>query len=149
MNTTTFVPSVPKSLGYAGLLPFLALSIGLWVIPQQYTHEVTQALLAYGAVILSFMGAIHWGAAIDLVNKKQQKQLAWSVLPSLVAWLALLVPVIYGYFLLIIAFAMLCVLDSIASKQKIMPPWYPQLRIPLTTVVITCLVIALLAITVK
>ena len=146
MNSITIVPAVPKFLGYAGLLPFLALSAGLWFVPQQYTSQVSQALLAYGGVILSFMGAIHWGVAINLESTIQKKQLGWSVVPPLIAWVALLLPEIYGYSLLTVAFAVLCMLDSYMTKQKTMPPWYPRLRIPLTIVVIVSLIMGQIAV---
>jgi hypothetical protein len=146
MSNTPSVPAVPKYLGYAGLIPFLGLSAGLWFIPQQYESSISLALLAYGAVILSFMGAIHWGVAIELENTLQKMQLGWSVVPALIGWVALLLPVIYGYSILIIAFSALCIVDSYMTKQKAMPPWYPRLRVPLTAVVVLSLISAQVAV---
>lgn len=149
MSTTPSVPVVPKYLGYAGLIPFLGLSAGLWFIPRQYESSISLALLAYGAVILSFMGAIHWGVAIKLENTLQNKQLGWSVVPALIGWVALLIPVIYGYSLLIIAFVTLCMVDSYMTRQKTMPQWYPGLRVPLTAVVVLSLISAQVAIVLR
>ena len=92
------------------------------------------------------MGAIHWGVAINLESTIQKKQLGWSVVPPLIAWVALLLPEIYGYSLLTVAFAVLCMLDSYMTKQKTMPPWYPRLRIPLTIVVIVSLIMGQIAV---
>ena len=143
-RTETVVPRVTKILGYAGLIPFVVLSTGLWIAPPQYFSQINQALIAYAAVILSFMGAVHWGMAIDLASKAQEKRLSLSVIPALTGWLALLAPVNYGYSLLIVAFSLLCIVDSLLAKQHATPLWYPSLRIPLTTVVVCSLIIALL-----
>ena len=91
------------------------------------------------------MGAVHWGMAIELANKAQKMRLSLSVTPALIGWLALLAPVNYGYSLLIVAFSLLCIVDSLLAKQHAVPLWYPSLRIPLTTVVVCSLIVALLA----
>jgi hypothetical protein len=54
----TEIREFPKSLGYAGLLPFvgLALLMYLWGANQGFLRH---ALLAYGACIVSFIGAMH------------------------------------------------------------------------------------------
>ena len=144
MNTVP-IPFIAKILGYAGLVPFLVLALGLWIIPQPYTDQLNQALMTYAAIILSFMGAVHWGAAVDLVNKNQQLQLGLSVIPPLIEWLALLLPIFYGLSLLTVAFVLLCIIDSLSTKLNAMPRWYPKLRVPLTTIVVSCMITALLA----
>jgi len=58
-----------KALGYAGLIPFVVFSIGCW-IPLPYVTNAPYILITYGAVILSFMGAVHWGVA--MAHKDQQ-----------------------------------------------------------------------------
>lgn len=63
----TALPISVAWLGYGGLLPFVALAgIGWWApgTPLWGTPLWGTALLAYGAVILSFVGALHWGFAM-------------------------------------------------------------------------------------
>jgi len=48
------------------------------------------ALLGYGATITSFLGAIHWGFVMRDGSKQSFVLLGWGVVPSLVAWIALL-----------------------------------------------------------
>ena len=43
------------------------------------------AQLAYGAVILTFVGAVHWGYAMR-DEEIRWGRMTWSVTPSLVAW---------------------------------------------------------------
>jgi len=83
-------------LGYAGLLPFVALACAAWVAPAAYRAQAAFALLAYGAAIASFLGAIHWGLAMRGPLILQPGPFVWGVFPSLVAWVALLLPVSQG-----------------------------------------------------
>lgn len=55
------IPPLTRLLGFAGLLPFLAAALGAWAGPEAWRGAALWALAAYGAVILSFLGAVHWG----------------------------------------------------------------------------------------
>ena len=76
-------------LGFGGLIPFIGLS-GLSVLTSD-THQQTLlfSLLAYGATIISFLGAIHWGLTMREPSPHSLR-LVWGVIPSLVAWLSLI-----------------------------------------------------------
>ena len=136
------VPRLPAQLGYAGLLPFVMLSAAIWLAPATYQVLINQALLLYASLILTFMGAVHWGLAMFQTPVDYRTQLGFSVVPALVAWIALFLPEIINYSVLIIAFALLCLFDTRMSKLGRAPNWYPQLRSPLTAVVIACLIVA-------
>ena len=136
------VPRLAALLGYAGLIPFVVLSAALWLVPATYQVLINQALLLYASLILAFMGAVHWGLAMLQTKMEYQRQLVFSVIPALVAWLALFLPEILNYSVLIIAFALLCLFDTRMSKTGRAPSWYPRLRSPLTTVVVASLLVA-------
>ncbi|NNF96911.1 MAG: DUF3429 domain-containing protein [Halobacteria archaeon] len=136
------VPRLPGLLGYAGLIPFVALSAALWLAPATYQVLINQALLLYASLILAFIGAVHWGLAMLMTNMDYQRQLRFSVIPALVAWFALFLPEILNYSVLIIAFALLCLFDTRMAKTGRAPSWYPHLRSPLTAVVVTSLIVA-------
>jgi hypothetical protein len=138
------LPALAAQLGYAGLIPFVGLSMGLWVLPETYQPLASSALLAYAAIILSFMGAVHWGLAIAS-EEVDNWQLGISVIPPLVAWFASFAPPMINYSILIVAFAGLCVFDGRMVKAGKAPAWYPKLRTPLTAVVVASLIIAELA----
>jgi hypothetical protein len=131
-------------LGYAGLIPFIALSFAAWFeVPLlDRPHFLLQT---YAAVILAFMGAIHWGAAMSKEDRLSATQLGLSVLPPLLAWLALMLPQAYGYSLFIVSFVLLCIFDGMLGKHGRVPSWYVPMRIRLTTVVVICLILAALA----
>lgn len=53
------VPPSATRLGHAGLLPFVALAAWTLLAAGAQREFPAQALLAYGATITSFLGAIH------------------------------------------------------------------------------------------
>jgi hypothetical protein len=91
MSAAVSVPVDPKAkwLGYAGLLPFLAGAAGVWWLPVGSNAMAGAGLAAYAAVIVSFLGGIHWGLGF---RDRTSLSFVWSVVPSLLAWGALLLP---------------------------------------------------------
>lgn len=77
-------------LGIAGLLPFVAGAIALWSLPPTESAWVSRALAAYAATIVAFLGGLHWGLAAR--GGQSARQYVWGVVPSLLAWVALLLP---------------------------------------------------------
>ena len=61
-----------------------------WLLDDPPQAQAVFVLLAYGATILSFLGAIHWGLALRDPTDPPVAMLMWSVMPSLAAWAALL-----------------------------------------------------------
>lgn len=78
-------------LGYAGVIPFIAAVVLMGSTGPELKQIALDAFLVYGAVILSFLGGIRWGAA---ATAKSDANLALivSVLPSLWAAVCLLLP---------------------------------------------------------
>lgn len=133
-----------RLLGYAGLVPFIVFSVATWVsLPG--VNDPHLILTAYAAMILAFMGAIHWGVAMTRESAIANAELGLSVLPALLAWLTLLIPTLLAYGLLIVGFAVLYWADSHTSRRGILPEWYLPMRRVLTAVVLTCLFAAALA----
>lgn len=85
-----------RRLGLAGLAPFVGGALLVWLgLPQEQHAFVTLALSGYAALILSFLGGIHWGLAMRL-SAPPALPLVWGVMPSLLAWPALLMPPFAG-----------------------------------------------------
>jgi hypothetical protein len=133
-----------KLLGYAGLIPFIVFSTGSWfqlpIIP-----DSTYILTAYAAIILSFMGAIHWGVAMSSTEVHSGKYFIASVIPGLSAWVALLMPQRYAIVLLMIGFIVLILYDWSVEKPQRLPAWYIPMRNELTLVVMICLTLTQLS----
>ena len=138
----TALPTSVAWLGYGGLLPFAALAgIGWWA---PGTPLWGTALLAYGAVILSFVGALHWGFAMaqsGLSAPERTRCFIWSVVPSLMAWPATLLPHVVGSVLLVAGFAAHLVQDHRLAARTSLPVWYLPLRWRLTVTACVCLAV--------
>ena len=81
-----------RLLGHAGLLPFVLGALLVWVGLAPDLHAfVTLALSAYAGLIVSFLGGIHWGLAFRH-SAPPASLFLWGVVPSLVAWLAVIMP---------------------------------------------------------
>ena len=125
-------PRVAYVLGLAGLIPFVAALLGVWVLDGQWFDLSAQALSVYGAVILSFLGGIRWGMA--LLGKGGDDDLAWvlSIVPSLVAWAAVLIGGPSGLILLACGFGAQWLYDMRAVQDAALPTWFGGLRTVLT-----------------
>jgi hypothetical protein len=140
------IPPAAAWLGAAGLLPFLGLALAALILGGAASATALRALLAYGAVILSFLGGIHWGLAI--AAPATQRLTAWlclSIIPSLLAWVALLLPAPAGLLLLAASIAAMLLPDRRATASGQAPAWYPALRLPLSAAAAISLLAATLA----
>ncbi|MBV2133017.1 DUF3429 domain-containing protein [Pseudomonas sp. MAP12] len=144
--TATRPPQLAWLLGMAGLIPFVSGALGIWITPVGWRPLVLAALLDYAAVILAFMGAIHWGLAMraEQDDLRAQLQLGLSVIPPLLGWAAVSfgLPAALAIPVFVLAFVGLYLADLRAVRLGLAPVWYRPLRMPLTVVVVACLLIA-------
>ena len=142
------VSPLAEATGYAGLLPFLGALLGVGLLPTFEQRDLAQRLaLGYGATILSFVGAVHWGAAMLHARMNEGDRavfMTWSVVPALVAWAALLMPAKTGLLLMAATFAAHYGADRQFAQRFALPSWYLRLRAGLSAVVIICLLLAIL-----
>ena len=145
MDRDDNVPPSAAWLGGLGALPFIGLAGAAPYLDSAPRMFAVHALAAYGAIILSFLGGVHWGLAIgsrsEVDDPALRTRLIVSVIPSLAAWAALLVPENQGLFLLAAAVAAMLWVDLRATRLGHAPPWYPKLRLPLTCVVVAALLL--------
>jgi len=99
-----------EALGYGGLIPFIAgaAALGMW----PGNDWIARALVGYAAVIVTFLGAIHWGRVLARPEEAEASRLLqWGVIPSLLAWLALLPPPDVGLGLMLGLVTLVLVVD--------------------------------------
>lgn len=91
MKSMKQAPKPALYLGLSGLIPFVAAPLVMAAV-ELYVPEIAFAQVAYGATIVSFLGGVRWGFAIPEGSpaKPDWMNLANSVVPSLIAWVALL-----------------------------------------------------------
>ena len=144
MMTTDKNSFLPMLLGYMGLIPMITPTILLFL---EGNHSVMWShwLTAYAAVILTFVGALHWAFAMT-VNKLSETErrltFIWSVIPALIAWIALFINAFYGSILIAIFFVLNLAMDKKIPKNSGLPSWYLPLRSRLTYTMMTCLLLA-------
>ncbi|MEM7121454.1 MAG: DUF3429 domain-containing protein [Pseudomonadota bacterium] len=143
-SSTVPIPAPALWLGASGAVPFVTLAVASLTVDSASQAPVIVALGFYGAVILSFLGGVQWGLAIKdhEAAGASFNRLGLSVVPSLIAWLALLLPALAGLPLLAVAFIAAYVGDRRAGQRGLAPAWYPRLRLPLTVVVVASLLAA-------
>ena len=125
-----------KQLAYAGIVPFVILALGCW--NDQFSLYAGRWLAGYAAVILSFVGAVHWGIA--LVRPQEERRLLFSILPALSGWLVLMVSIRLALPALAIAFVMVWQTER-EQYFSWLPDWYLQLRSRVTVAVAACLIV--------
>ena len=64
-DITLAPPRTVAWLGYGGLIPFLSLTTAS-LLDRHHAAVWSDALYGYAAIILSFVGALHWGLAMGL-----------------------------------------------------------------------------------
>jgi len=123
-----------RVLGYGGLVPFVFFGIAAWFGSSDWQVFALHALAVYAAVILSFLGAIHWGLALaDPAHRVfGLAGPAWAVLPSIAAWLALLLPKTAALIVLLLLFPLVLWVDRASLRAMPLPPGYLTLRAHLT-----------------
>lgn len=127
------------ALGVGGLLPFLLGAAGLWALSLEWAGLAATALLTYAAVIVSFLGGIHWGLAMRQ-QRAPRGWLIWGVLPSLLAWAGLLLNSAWGLLLMAASLIVCYVVDCQIYRPLQLGAWL-MLRGLLTLVaVVSCLV---------
>ena len=133
-------------LGYLGAIPFLSLAVTLSLVDAQSRVLVAPALHLYGAIILSFLGGLHWGRIACKQDYKTSDKwfLIYSVVPSLIGWLSFLLSYIWhdASSILIAGFIMSYVIDIRFSKTCQWQSWMKPLRTNLT--LIACFSLTLL-----
>lgn len=139
------MPTAVGMLGYGGLIPFIGLATLANIEP---SHGILYrgALLLYGAVILSFVGAIHWGVAMivtDLNDQDRRAAYVWSVIPALMAWMTYILSPITAALVLVLGFLLQYWRDATLARKIAWPVWYLPLRIRLTLVAILSLFVGI------
>ena len=90
------LPPVVRYLAYAGLIPFIGLALMVQLAPTPINYLSAESIASYGAIIVAFMGALHWGANLQTLGKPtsgdrwiDRNAWIWGITPALIAWVAL------------------------------------------------------------
>ncbi|KAK3346529.1 hypothetical protein B0T25DRAFT_280170 [Lasiosphaeria hispida] len=164
------VPREPYALGLAGTLPYLATSISTvylawdlntaWPTTSNFlnsilvSHETAAHWLhllepiqvGYGAVIISFLGAVHWG--LEYAEKTPSRdrtrfRYGIGVIAPAIAWPTIFMPIHWALTTQFLSFTFLYFADARATTKGWTPSWYGTYRFVLTAVVGAAIFISL------
>ncbi|KUJ15269.1 uncharacterized protein LY89DRAFT_698120 [Mollisia scopiformis] len=158
------VPRDALYIGAAGVLPYAATSLSTVYLAYDINHAhahgtgylfspetahqllglVTPIQIGYGAVIISFLGAIHWGMEFaGYGGHHGYRRYMYGVISTAVAWPTIFMPVEYALITQFLAFNFLYFADARASVRGWFPAWYSIYRFVLTFIVGASIVISL------
>ncbi len=137
-------PPLAWALGLAGLIPFVAGAGWLLLAPAE--PMAVRALAAYAATIVSFLGGIHWGLVMARAGGAAAgAQLVWGVVPSLIAWPALLLPAAWSLALLAAALVLCFMVDRRSYPGLGLAAWLPLRALLSAVAALSCAAGAALA----
>lgn len=160
----TDVPKESLYLGAAGVLPYAATSLSTVYLAYNINHAqtsgaglsfspetahqlldiITPIQIGYGAVIISFLGAIHWGLEYaGYGGYHSYRRYVYGVIAPAIAWPTLLMPIEYALITQFLAFNFLYLADARATVRGWFPSWYSTYRFVLTFIVGASIVISL------
>ena len=132
-------------LGYAGLVPFVLLTGLMWLVDTELLPFVSIALGAYAATIVSFLGGVHWGIGFMKGESASSFNFVWGVTPSLLAWLALVLPAYAALPLLGLVLVACYMVDRKTYPTAGIRQWLPM-RLRLTVVAMLSCVLSAAAV---
>ncbi|TQS37083.1 hypothetical protein Golomagni_02455 [Golovinomyces magnicellulatus] len=168
IKDTFSLRDVPKDslyIGIAGILPYAATSLSTIYLAWDINHAdlygsgflfspetahhllglITPVQIGYGAIIISFLGAVHWGLEYaGFGGRHSYRRLIYGVIAPIIAWPTLLMPVETALISQFLAFNYMYFVDARATVKGWFPPWYSIYRFVLTFFVGATIVVSLI-----
>ncbi|KAF8350405.1 hypothetical protein F5887DRAFT_939031 [Amanita rubescens] len=135
-SATTVYTAYAAGLAASGVVSYMDPVAALAVFDRALEFQVT-----YGAVMLSFLGAMHWGMEIAAYDgQKGYRRLALGAAPMLIAWPTLVMGPITALIVQWLGFTGLWLADAKATMAGWTPKWYSQYRFYLSLLVGSCII---------
>ncbi|KAJ3849504.1 hypothetical protein EV368DRAFT_67384 [Lentinula lateritia] len=135
--TTVYLASVAGAAA-AGHPTSIDPGVALTLLDQALNIQVT-----YGAVLLSFLGALHWGmefASPRPTHSQSVRRLLLGAAPLFLAWPTLALQPTSALLVQWVGFTALWWADATLCGRGWTPPWYSQYRFYLSILVGTCII---------
>ena len=134
------------ALAIVGLLPIVVFTLLLIFAGRQsaIAAPITDAYKTFAAIILSFLGGVHWGVALNgSSHGVPRRTFVLAILAPLFGWIALFVSEPLSFALLIVIFAGQGAWDNFAGHSGQLPYWYARMRMILTIMMVVSLAIVM------
>jgi hypothetical protein len=142
-------------LSILGLAPFIGCGLAALGPEATSADRMLTALIAWGALMLAFVGGVHWGMVLrepdtatpaltgDKPGIGRHARIGLAVLPPILAWMALLLPLVaapwLALLLLIAAYIAALVAEHHAADRLALPTRYLWLRWGFTVIAVAML----------
>jgi hypothetical protein len=144
------MPFLAIVLSILGLVPFVVCGLTALAPDPGTASRMLSALIAYAAITLAFAGGVHWGFELQSAKGDrfvERARLGLGVVPPLVGWIALLLPLVVASWLalllLIAAYIGMILLEHEAGRRELVPPRYLWLRWAFTVTAVAMMVTVL------
>ncbi len=145
------MPLLAILLSALGLVPFIVCGLAALGTNPDTADRMLGVLIGYAAVTLAFAGGIHWGFELQSTQPATQRaigtsraRLALGILPLLIGWIALVLPIVVApwvsLILLIAAYIAAVLVEQEAGRRNLLPPRYLWVRWGFTVVAVAMLV---------
>ncbi|KAF8623333.1 hypothetical protein AX15_006410 [Amanita polypyramis BW_CC] len=135
-SATTVYVAYEAGLAARGIVHHIDPAVALALLERALDFQVT-----YGAVLLSFLGAMHWGMEIaGYDGQKGYGRLALGAAPILIAWPTLAMHPINALIGQWLGFTALWLADAKVTLAGWTPKWYSQYRFYLSLLVGSCII---------
>jgi hypothetical protein len=136
--------TIAEIVSYAGVVPFVLCLLGVALLPNYGQRELAQRIaISYGAVVLAFVGAVHWGLALAGHMTWRPARICGSVLPALLGAAATVLGGQRGLAVLVVGFGVFWLYEHRGVGAEL-PAAYLSLRRNLSLVVCTLLAVTMI-----
>ena len=135
------------ALGYAGLTPFLAFTVGIWFFDNYLQALSLRGFIVYSLAILCFLAGTLWGSAMRYPGRAKLLRLVISngIVVFEAAAVLIAQPVVCAFLLMLAYLATLWYERSSAEEEG----WYLPMRARLTTVAVVLHLLFMIGIVVR
>jgi hypothetical protein len=143
-GTVSRLNTSAEIVSYAGVVPFVLCLLGVALLPTYGQRDLAQRIaISYGAVVLGFVGAVHWGLALAGHIAWSPMRIAGAIVPALLGTTGILVGGQRGLALLVVGFGMFWLYEH-RNVGTELPATYLSLRRNLSLVVCTLLALTMI-----
>lgn len=131
-------------IGLIGLAPFVGCGLEALASAVGPPDPWLQALIGYAAVVLSFVGGVHWGLVLrEPAAPFRTARTALAIVPLLLGWVALIVSAVVAPWLalaiLIVGYILAILAEHQGGGRGLLPARYLVLRWTFTIVAVAML----------
>lgn len=131
-------------IGLIGLAPFVGCGLAAIGPHTSGADPWLTALIGYAAVVLGFVGGVHWGLVLREPDPRQQTtRIGLAVIPLALGWAALVSAATLAYWvalvILIVGYILAIAAEHRGSQQGLLPNRYMWLRWTFTVVALAML----------